>query len=147
MSRWGYVHEKGNTIVVAGNIELIQTLRRSIGEEALRMTPPDHGGDFTFGENALSYIHPQFGLVVLNADPMAPLDRLFVLNPPTWKRISYAFHGFEFMPGTIGMFRQKEGESATGEGSVFFRAEGYKIDTLACMNPRNGNGCIHNLTA
>lgn len=140
----GYVHEEGMTPVILSNPSLIQTLRRSVGDDALRSIPADFGGNFTFGELGLAYVHPQFGTVTLLADPLAPTDRMFILTPQTWERIYYGFRGFEWMDSEMGIFFRKSGSLANGGKGVFYRAEGYQIDTPFCKEPRR-NGVILNL--
>lgn len=120
------------------------TLREEIGEDAFTTVPANHDGMYNFGEERLTYIHPVAGRIVLVSDSLAPRDKVRIYIPEDWKRVNYGFQGLQFMPGDIGMFRQKDGATA-GVGSKYFRAEAYTVLGFMCMRPER-QGCIFNVT-
>lgn len=120
------------------------TLREEIGEDAFTVVQANHDGMYNFGEERLTYIHPVAGRIVLVSDSLAPRDKVRCYIPEDWKKVYYGFRGLNFMPGTIGMFRQKDGATA-GVGSKYFRAEGYEVAGFICFRPER-NGAIMNVT-
>lgn len=144
----GYVDD-GNDMgsVVLTNTSVLQTLRKSIGEEALSNQPADNNGNYSFGTNQLSYIHPTFGKVTLLADTLHPADRMHFLRASDWQLIPYLSAGLNMMDGDVaGGFYRKQAASGGGGRSMYYCAEGYSLDTLFCKMPQK-QGVILNIKA
>lgn len=126
---------------------LLQSLRNSIGDEALSTESSDaRTGDYNFGNKALYYIHPYFGRVALMADPLCMPDRVYVLAPSSWVMLNYGWEGMRYLGGEVGgMWRQKNAVTPGAGGSKFWQVQGYQIKTPFCKMPI-ANGAILNLT-
>lgn len=133
--------------LVLANTSVLQTLRKSIGEEALSNQSADNDGNYSFGQNQLSYIHPTFGKVVLLGDPLHPGDRMHFLRAGDWQLIPYLNSGLTILPGDGpgGWYREQAASGGGGRG-MYWRCDAYGIDTLWCKMPKK-QGVILNISA
>lgn len=142
----GFVLETGKSAVAFGHPSLIQTLRRSIGEDVLKTEGPNPDGNYTFGELGVTFQHPQFGKMTMLADPLAPPDVLKIIVPENWTKLYYGFTGFQMFDGDMGIWYRKEGANAGGGKSKFYRCEGYELCGLFSKSMRD-QAVVMNLTA
>jgi hypothetical protein len=134
--------------VVVAALDLVQSLRRDIANGAQRLEQATSVGEYMFGSNALSYIHPHFGKIAIAGDPMAPPGEAKFLTAESWTIIPAVKRDFSWTPPNQGggpWFR-KSGTLPNGGKQLIWRKEGYGIDTVYCYKPRV-NGGIFNLTA
>jgi hypothetical protein len=133
--------------LVLSSTSIIQTLRKSIGEEALSNQAANNDGNYSFGQNVLSYIHPTFGKVVLQADPLHPNDRMHFLRAADWQLIPYLNPGLNILDeaGNGGWYREGAASGGGGRG-MYWRMDAYDICTLWCKLPQK-QGVILNINA
>lgn len=126
---------------------VVQTLRKSIGEEALSNQPANNDGNYSFGQNQLSYIHPTFGKITILADPLHPNDRMHFLRAADWQLIPYLNAGLNIIDeaGNGGWYRESAASGGGGRG-MYWRMDAYGIDTLFCKMPKK-QGVILNIKA
>lgn len=128
--------------VVVSSISVVQTLRKDIGEEALSNQPANNDGNYSFGQNQLSYIHPNFGKVTILADNMHPSDRMHFLRAGDWKLIPYLSAGIQ---SPEDWYREQAASGGGGRG-MYWRNDAYMIDTPFCFVPKK-QGVILNINA
>lgn len=128
----------GMTFAMMGNQTTIQSLRKSIGDEAISQQPSRHDGAYNFGQLALYYQHPAIGQMALIGDPLAPRDALRFLRLEDWMKCYGGFRGVRMFDGGEGhgIWFRKDGELANGGKSKYWRCEGYQTCAWFCRNPR-----------
>lgn len=133
--------------LVLSSTSIVQTLRKSIGEEALSNQAANNDGNYSFGTNQLYYIHPTFGKVMIVADPLHPNDRMHFLRAADWQLIPYLNAGLNILDeaGNGGWYRESAASGGGGRG-MYWRMDAYGIDTLWCKTPQK-QGVILNITA
>ena len=132
--------DDGNLAAVAiMEPRLHTTLRRAIGEEALKLLPADDETsrrDGTFGLTGLKYIHPAFPTgVVLYGDPIATQGVVRVIRPQDWRMACYGSSEPYFPPGEQGKFYRVSSSTPGAGKSLFWQADGYMMFADFCQFP------------
>jgi len=140
------------TMRILASVDVVNTLRSSVGEDAF--TTADISGEKTaaFGTIELVYQHPFLGRVIVNGDPLVNPNKVYAIAPTTWRTAmidNVAKAGFRVLPGEGpgGWYRT----SAAGGGAES-RSKHWRLDMAnsgladVCLTPEM-NAVLLNIKA
>lgn len=120
--------------------DLHQKLRNEIGEAAfIPWTAADAQAKerfASFGSMGLNYQHPQFGIIKIVANPLAPRNTARVIATATWRALYYGFMGLYHLPGNGGnkWYRVTAETPNTGLSKIW-KSDWYALQTDWCDKP------------
>lgn len=140
----GYISEEDEGgYVVLTTPELEQRFRNQIGADVLIQFPStEQKGRLVaqYGFDGNLYRHPHLGRVVLQSDPFAPANKIYGLKIGDWETLfaptEGGEHGFEWLPGTEGMWYRMPSSTAGGGNTTTYRCDGMLIMCDICLDPR-----------
>lgn len=128
---------------------IAQTLRNQIGEDSIIQIPTDDSRLKRFGNfgmTGLNYQHTTFGVVKINADPLAAPNSVQVLAMNTWKALYWGWKGLKPMKnGSLHWYRMPEATPNAGLSKIL-KCDFYALQCDFCKQPWK-NGTIQNVTA
>ena len=151
----GYIEEETDGgYVVLTTPELEQRFRNEIGNDIIIQFPTDdQRGKLmaNYGFDGSMYRHPHLGRVMIQSDPLAPANKIYLLRVGDWETL-YApteggEYGFEWLPGgeMNGWYRMPSSTSGNGNTTTF-RMDGMLLMCDICLAPRK-QAMIVNVTA
>ena len=124
-------------MVFFSDIEMHQTIRNEIGNDALVQMGPKGNRDFVFGTKSVGYVHPQFGEVRFESDALAKPGTAWFMVAEDWEALYVGDGKVSFLPGDNGTnwYRMNEADDSASRG-LFFQTESW-VEGLCdvCLMP------------
>lgn len=145
-NQMGYIDEDADSdgYVALTTPELVTRYISEIGQDTLIEYPHDDARGKViagYGFDGNLYRHHTFGRYMLQADPLAPPNKIRFLRLGDWETL-YApteggENGWEWLPGSVGGMWYRMPSSTPGNGdTTTFRADGLMLMCDICLAPR-----------